>query len=135
MTTAALSSSEPDTNQQTRAVPAIEKRSSRPSAKPRAKRPRDKKPSRAEQRREVEGLRALARTAPPNHPAQFGTLLLGAGIGAAITLSVVVIGGKGGRHSALGAAITKSAAYAIAHSSSRGSLVNLLARAVSSALG
>ena len=137
MTTAAVSSSEPDTNKQPLPVPATEKRLSRPTPQPRAtraKRPRDKKPSVAEQRREVEATRALARTTPAKPPLQLGTLLIGAGIGAALTLSVVVVGGRGGRHSALGAAITKSVTYAIARTSSPGSLVNLLARAVGSAL-
>jgi hypothetical protein len=131
MTTAALSSSEPDTNEQ-RPVPAIEKRLSRPTPQPRAKRPRAKKAS-AEQRREVERSRARALTTP-KPPVQLGTLMIGAGIGSAITLSVVVLGSRGGRHSALGAAITKSVTYVIARTSSPGSLVNLLARAVGSAL-
>ena len=65
---------------------------------------------------------------------QFGTLFVGAGIGAAVALSVVILGTRAGRPSALGAAIMKSATYAIARTSSPGSLVNLLARAVGSAL-
>jgi hypothetical protein len=137
MTTAARSSSEPD------ALQVIEKRS---AAKPKARtrRPRTKKPAAAvsaletappvKPYRDVEALRELALTNPQKYRTQVGTLLVGAGIGAAVTLSIVALGTRRGGRSALGAAVTKSIVHAIAHTTPRGSPINLLARAVGNAL-
>jgi hypothetical protein len=74
---------------------------------------------------------------------QTSTLLVGAGIGAALTLSIVALRAKerppaftlfSSRKAELASALVKTAAYAIARASSRGSIANLLARAVSSSL-
>jgi hypothetical protein len=139
MTTSALSS-DPHTNDNTRAVPATEKQPSTKKSKSLATRPRPKtpriaaipaKPARAiEPHRGVEARRIQALAEGQKSTTQYGAVLVGAGIGAAVTLSVVAIGIGSGRRSALGAAVTKSISYAIAHGTARGSLVNWVARAL-----
>jgi hypothetical protein len=74
---------------------------------------------------------------------QASTLLVGAGIGAALTLSIVALRAKErpptfalfrGQKASLASALVKTAVYAIARASKRGSVTNLLARAVGSSL-
>ena len=71
------------------------------------------------------------------------TLLLGAGIGVALTLSIVAVRAKerpptlalfSSKRSTLASALVKTAAYAVERASTRGSITNLLARAVGSSL-
>ena len=142
--TTPLLSSDPDTNDNARAVPATEKQAPTNKSKSAAKRARTKKPRLAaisataahaiEPHRVVEARRTQALATGRKSTTPYGAMLVGAGIGAAVTLSVVAIGISSGRRSALGAAVTRSITYAIAHSTARGSLVNWVARAVHSAL-
>ncbi len=70
---------------------------------------------------------------------QASTLLVGAGIGAALTLSLVALRSRerpatlalfSSKQSPLASALVKTAVFAIARASARGSITNLLARAV-----
>ena len=74
---------------------------------------------------------------------QASKLLVGAGIGAALTLSLVALRSKerpatftlfNGKKSTLASALVKTAVFAIARASARGSITNLVARAVGSSL-
>ena len=73
---------------------------------------------------------------------QASTLLLGAGIGAAIALSLVALRTKeraqpqlfGRNENTLASTLVRTAVYAIARASTRGSLTNLFARAVGNSL-
>ena len=65
---------------------------------------------------------------------QVETLLIGVGLGAAVTLSIVMLRTKNARSSPVTAALVKFASYAVGRTSPRGSLTRLLARAVGNAL-
>jgi hypothetical protein len=73
---------------------------------------------------------------------QASALLFGAGIGAALTLSVVALRAKGrppttplfDKKSTLASVLLKTAVYAVGRVSTRGSITNLLARAVANSL-
>ena len=75
---------------------------------------------------------------PKRHPTrstgQLETLLVGAGVGAAVTLSIVMLRGKNERNPTLAAALVKVATYAIGRVSGRASLTSLVARAIGSVL-
>ena len=64
---------------------------------------------------------------------QMRTFAIGAGIGAAVTLSVVAMRSKG-RHSNLMPILLRTVLYAVGKTSTPGTLTNVLARAVGSAL-
>jgi hypothetical protein len=139
MTNAALSKGEPDTTGDSLPAPTATRQAAATEPKPRPKRSRSKKSTTLEaatavERRRTKALGAAIPEPQSPHKTQLGTLLVGAGLGAAVTLSVVALGTRRGKGSALGAALTKTVIYAIANTTPRGSLVNALARAVGNAL-
>jgi hypothetical protein len=138
--TATELSSGPASKRRVSAVVSKEQSKSERGRSPRAKKAtggghRTRGPDASIERRR-EPARALAKISETPQPAktQVRTLLVGAGIGAAVTLSVVALGSKRGRGSAFALAVTKSISYAIARTTERGSLINLVAQAVGSAI-
>jgi hypothetical protein len=133
-----------DTESELRSGPTSKKRvsatapagSGRARAKKAASVARTAHESAASPRKRSRGSAHAALASSPPQPAktQFGTLLVGAGIGAAVTLSVVALGSKRGRGSTFALALAKSASYAIARTTERGSLLNLVAQVVGSAI-
>ena len=139
MTNTAHSAGNPDLKGEPRSVPAVAAPVATNAPKARAKRQRPKKPAAraagsVERLRDASALITVAASPEPRAKSQIGTLLVGAGIGAAVTLSVMAFGSKRGRGSALAMAVTKSVSYAIARTTENGSLINLVARAVGSAI-
>jgi hypothetical protein len=104
-----------------------------PSRAPRAKRARasaQPKPKSAI-KRATPTQKSLAQ-APAS--SQLSTFAIGAGIGAVVTLSMLALRSKGSRNSNLGATLLKTAVYAVGRTSEPGSLTNVIARLVGSAL-
>lgn len=140
MSTTAPSASEPETQSESRSVPASKRQGAAEPRAARGRRPRAKKativahPQHAQPHSDSNAVGGLVSSPPPREKTQFGTLLVGAGIGAAVTLSVVALGSKRGRGSVFALAITKSLSYAIARTTERGSLINIMAQAVGSAI-
>jgi len=145
MSNTAVSAADPALANEPAPVPAISKREPSPLPAARAARARTKKPETARNksakkgatsvaRRSVAPQAALASPSTSQAKTQFTTFLVGAGVGAAVTLSVVAFGSKRGRGSALAVAVTKSITYAIARTTANGSLLNLVARAVGGAI-
>lgn len=129
MTTAARASSQHETDSLPHTALAAEKRSSVVAPKPRAKRPPRNKVAKTSA-----PAQQLVLLPAPKREAQLGTLLVGAGLGAAVALSVVALGSRVAKSSAFRASVAKSVALAVAGTSARGSMINLMARVVGSAL-
>jgi hypothetical protein len=96
--------------------------------------PRAKRAASTKGRRGSKAIASTNKRARSQARTQIGTLAIGAGIGAAVTLSVVVLRSKSAKTSALSVALIKTALYAVGRASAYGSITNVLARAVSSAL-
>jgi hypothetical protein len=102
---------------------------------PKAAKPRSKQPD--AKRAVSSGKKAVNRL-----EGHASTLLVGAGVGAALTLSLVALRAKQpqpaftlfNKKSTLASVLVKTAVFAIARASTRGSITNLFARAVGNSL-
>src|SRR5882724_7298861 len=96
--------------------------------------PRPRATKSSSKRTEAKPVSSNLANSPSPLEGQTSTLLVGAGIGAALTLSIVALRAKqpqptftlfSGKKSTLASALIKTAVFAIARASTRGSLTNL----------